>query len=134
MKHLLDLKEIKIYTSVKYIFLSGLLLLISFFFNLFFIVYLNYNYNLVFPFSFFIFNVLSFLGNSYLTFKNNPNFKKYVIYLQNTLFTFISGIVIINLIDLTFSPNNFILVVFMMLYSGVFNLLLNLNRVFEDNN
>lgn len=128
------MKKIKILTLLKYICLSGFLVLISFFFNLFFIVYLNYNYNLIFPLSFIIFNILSFFGNSFFTFINNPNLNKYFTYLQNTLFTFISGIIIINLIDMIYAPKNFILVVFMTLYSSVLNLLLNLNRTFEDKN
>ena len=33
-----------------------------------------------------------------------------------------------------YAPKNFILVVFMTLYSSVLNLLLNLNRTFEDKN
>lgn len=128
------MKKIKIFTLLKYVYLSGFLVFISFCFNLFLIVYLKYNYNVVFVFSFFFFNILSFLGNSYLTFKNNPNLNKYITYLKNSLFTFISGIIIVNLIDTIYSPKNFILVIFMTFYSSVLNLSLNLNRTFEDKN
>ena len=128
------MKKIKILTLLKYFCLSGFLVIISFFSNLYFIVHLNYNYNLIFPFSFLIFNILSFLGNSYFTFRNNPNLNKYITYLQNTLFTFISGIIIVNLIDIIYTPKNFILVVFMTLYASLVNLLLNLKRTFEDKN
>lgn len=130
----MNLKKIKIFTLLKYVYLSGFLVFISFCFNLFLIVYLKYNYNVVFVFSFFFFNILSFLGNSYLTFKNNPNLNKYITYLKNSLFTFISGIIIVNLIDTIYSPKNFILVIFMTFYSSVLNLSLNLNRTFEDKN
>lgn len=128
------MKKIKIFTLLKYVYLSGFLVFISFCFNLFLIVYLKYNYNVVFVFSFFFFNILSFLGNSYLTFKNNPNLNKYITYLKNSLFTLISGIIIVNLIDTIYSPKNFILVIFMTFYSSVLNLSLNLNRTFEDKN
>ncbi len=130
----MNLKKIKIFTLLKYVYLSGFLVFISFCFNLFLIVHLKYNYNVVFVFSFFFFNILSFLGNSYLTFKNNPNLNKYITYLKNSLFTFISGIIIVNLIDTIYSPKNFILVIFMTFYSSVINLSLNLNRTFEDKN
>ena len=110
------------------------MVIISFFFNLYFIVNLNYNYNFIFPFSFLIFNILSFLGNSYFTFRNNPNLNKYVTYLQNTLFTLISGIIIVNLIDIIYAPKNFLLVIFMTIYTSLINLLLNLKRTFEDKN
>ena len=128
------MKKIKIFTLLKYICLSGFLVFISFFSNLFFIVHLKFNYNIIFTFSFFIFNILSFLGNSFFTFKDNPNLNKYITYLQNTLFSFISGIIIVNLIDIIFAPKNFILVFFMTLYVGVLNLMLNLNRTFDDKN
>ena len=128
------MKKIKLFTLLKYIFLSGSLVFISFLFNLFFIVIQNYNYNFVFIFSFFLFNFLSFIGNSYFTFRNKPNFNKYITYLQNTLFSFISGIIIVNFIDTIYAPKNLILVVFMTLYVSTLNFLLNLNRTFEDKN
>ena len=130
----MNLKKIKIFTLLKYVYLSGFLVFISFCFNLFLIAHLKFNYNVVFVFSFIFFNILSFLGNSYLTFKNNPNLNKYITYLKNSLFTFISGIIIVNLIDTIYSPKNFILVIFMTFYSSVINLSLNLNRTFEDKN
>lgn len=101
---------------------------------MFLITYLKYNYNIVFIFSFLFFNILSFIGNSYFTFKNDPNLNKYITYLQNTLFTFISGIIIVNLIDIIYAPKNFLLVIFMTLYASLINLLLNLKRTFEDKN
>ena len=128
------MRKIKIFILLKYIFLSGFLVFVSFFFNMFLITYLKYNYNIVFIFSFLFFNILSFIGNSYFTFKNDPNLNKYITYLQNTLFTFISGIIIVNLIDIIYAPKNFLLVIFMTLYASLINLLLNLKRTFEDKN
>lgn len=119
---------------LKYISLSGSLVVVSFFFNSLFIVHLDYNYNVVFVFSFFFFNILSYLGNSFYTFNHQPKISKYIIFLQNTLFTWISGMIMVNLIEIFYAPNKLILVVFMTTYTSILNFILNLRRIFNSNN
>lgn len=118
----------------KYLFLSGSLVALSFFCNLFFVVYINYNFNAVFIFSFFFFNILSYLLNSIYSFKNKPSFKKYFVFLQNTFFTWVLGIILVNALNKFYAPEKFLLVIVLTIFVSSLNLILNLTRTFEIKN
>lgn len=128
------MKKIKLFNDLnllKYFLFSGSLVILSFLLNLLLIIWINLNYNYVFIFSFVFFNIISYLVNSKYTFKNKLSLKKYFTFFQNAFFTWILGIVLVNITNILYSPEKYILVIIMTFFVSIINLNLNLTRTFE---
>ena len=130
----IKLKKIKLFydkSLIKYFVFSGFLVILSFLLNLLLIVWTNLNYNYVFIFSFVFFNIISYLINSKYTFKNELSLKKYFTFFQNAFFTWILGVILVNITNKVYSPEKYVLVIIMTVFVSMINLILNLKRTFE---
>ena len=121
----------KLNLIIKYFFISGTFVLLSFLFNYFLIIKVGTNINFSFILSFIIFNFLSYFFNSKYNFKKKINFKKYLIYIQNTVYTFLSCLILLNILKYHFLIIDLITIIIGMTYISILNFFLNMKTTFK---
>lgn len=122
----------KLSTIIKYFLISGSIVVISFLSNYFLTIILGININISFIFLFMTFNYLSYFLNSKYNFKKEITFKRYLIYIQNTIFTLISCLIIINFLKYYFLISDLYNILTGIIYSSFLNFFLNLKRTFNN--
>ena len=120
----------KLNLIIKYFFISGTFVLLAFLLNFFLIIKVGTNINFSFILSLIIFNFLSYFFNSKYNFKK-INLKKYLIYIQNTVYTFLSCLILINILKYHFMIIDLITIIIGMTYSSILNFFLNMKTTFK---
>lgn len=117
--------------SSKYFIISGSLVFLSYLLNILLIVKLKININIAFIFCFFLFTYLGYFLNAKLNFKRKAQFRDFVKYFQNTLFTFFTSLIIINFFGYFFIVNEIYLITIAIIYTSILNFILNLKTVYK---
>ena len=110
--------------SLKYFFISGSMVLLSYFLNILFVIRMNININYSFIFCFL---------NAKINFKKKIALKDFSKYMQNTIFTFITSLFLINFLDYFFFVKEIFLITTAIFYSSILNFILNSKLVFNYN-
>ena len=129
----LEIKENGSFTSIslKYFFISGSMVLLSYFLNILFVIRLNININYSFIFCFILFNYISYFLNAKINFKKKISFNDFSKYIKNTIFTFITSLFLINFLDYFFFVKEIFLIAIAIFYSSILNFILNSKLVFN---
>ena len=117
--------------SSKYFLISGSLVFLSYLLNILLIIKLKININIAFIFCFILFAYLGYFFNTKLNFKRKTQFKDFIKYFQNTLFTFFTSLMIINFLDYFFMVGEIYLITIVIIYSSILNFILNLKIVYK---
>ena len=89
------------------------------------------NINIAFIFCFILFTYLSYVLNTKLNFKRKTQFRDFIKYFQNTLFTFFTSLMIINFLYYFFLVDEIYLITIAIIYSSILNFILNLKIVYK---
>ena len=119
--------------SLKYFFISGSMVLLSYFLNILFVIKMNININYSFIFCFVLFNYISYFLNAKINFKKKIALNDFSKYMQNTIFTFITSLFLINFLDYFFFVKEIFLITTAIFYSSILNFILNSKLVFNYN-